>query len=290
MHGFNDSSVNWTDSASVGSHYDAMIKRYLKKKNQTDFSKFEFALHGYNPVFSKWEYTDIPKPCINRIKKLSNNSFEFDLEQTVEFSNSNINIVRSQYIRIKTSENDNFKSETNFKTPLVGYTVSRTQSTTSSSTRAPDIVHIILNPMKVEKKVNKWYFFYNIFANKTCKVNVRFQMKYEYQSIDDDADASSEDSPTVAVVSTNVGNDELPVVEESTLLKTDVFDDDDDSIEPTLTRSSSLRSSLRTVHPPTQLKDEFKTNEPNASNSNPTVNKVFYELDEKTQKRLNKKK
>ena len=73
MHGFNDTSVNWTDSASVGSHYDAMIKRYLKKKNQTDFSKFEFALHGYNPVFSKWEYPDIPKPCVNRIKKLSNN-------------------------------------------------------------------------------------------------------------------------------------------------------------------------------------------------------------------------
>ncbi len=214
------------------------------------------------------------------------------MEQTVEFSNSNINIVRSHYIKIQTSENDNFKSEANFKTPLMGYTVSRTQSsTTTSTTRAPEIVHVIINPLKVEKKQNKWFFYYLVFANRTCKIHVRFQMKYEYQTTDDDdLDAGNVDSPTVAVVATNVGNDELPVVEESTLLKADAFEteDFDDSIDNSITRSSSSRSSLRTVKAPSQLRDEFKPGEESSSNSNPS--KVFYQLDEKTQKRLNKKK
>ena len=295
MHGFNDTSINWHDSASVFNHYDTMVKRYLRKANSTDFTKYELALHGHLPMFLRWEYPDIPKPCINRIKKLSNNSFEFDLEQTIEFINLNVNITRKQYIRIETSENEHFKSATNFKTPLFGYTVISTQPPTTS-VRAPEIIRVLLNPLKVEKTQNKWFFFYNIFATKACKVNIRFRMTYVYYTSDDELAESSDGSPEVAVLSTNVNNDELPVVEESTLLKIDAFETEsiEDPIEPSIRRSSSLRSSLRTVKAPSELKEEFKITEETPLNTKtatlPNIPSVFYQLDEKTIKRLNRKK
>ena len=58
--------------------YISVIKKYLKKNNITDYTKFEVALSHDKPLFLKWEYTsNIEKPTEEYLLK----EFKIDLSE-----------------------------------------------------------------------------------------------------------------------------------------------------------------------------------------------------------------
>lgn len=299
MHGLNDDSIDWLSSDSIWNYYDKMTKRYLKQHGENDFTKYELTLLGHTPCFKRWDYSEISRPCINRIKKLSNNYYEFDQKARVTFTNQNINSVRHERIHIYTTENKHFKQSSKFMPPSFGFYV--------TGARNNQMVNVIINPLEVQFISHTyWVFLYKITANKVCTVDIVFHFKYVYYEPSDDLDevdpvvvattVQEDDLPDVGNSVTDVsGNAEtaeteaeqeslqdIPVEEENIQQQVQpTFRSDDDIMvdKSSLRRSSSLRSSLKRVPVPAQLKDDFQ----------PSTSKTYFAMDKKTLNRLTKK-
>lgn len=177
------SSVNWLCSLSIWQHYDKLIKRYLTLNRQSDLTKYSFALHFYHPVFSQWGYPNIQRPCKERLEKLDQNYYCFDLEDFVSILTSKLNQPIIRTIKIQTEVNNHFKDGEFFRPPTFGYFANM-----SNDTGVASGARININPLNVSNVDNKWLFKYEIMSDTVGTIGLRFQMKYSYHWEEDDED------------------------------------------------------------------------------------------------------
>ena len=256
--------VKKSDSGSVGAHYDKLIKRYLRVNGKTNLNGYELVLQGHNPTFPRWNYEDLNKPSKRRLKMMEKNFYTFDLIDYVEVQS---NTAVKKYIRLKTgicsnggnvdNEISYFKNVRNFLPPIFGYW--------SEPVATVNIAPLLPIENKSLFGGNHLVLNYQIKANITCKVQVRFQLKYIYE-----CGGPQESQESLSCRKADIDIDEglqeepqepqEPQDDHARAINTEAINTEAINTEATIIpvrrafRSSSLRSTAKSIYPNEELR------------------------------------